>query len=527
MTDTPKELLDIPDDQLIAFEKELVRDNCLKDIFFLAKEIFPHHFTSATPDFHKQIVNSVLKEGLVEKKRKLFVCISVSHDKAKELYTIPLKREFESNPALIKYFSDVRPSNKWTEDELEFTNGVKVVSKGRGQAIRGTKFISQRPNVILIDDLEDEEAVNTPEQRQITQNWFDFDVTDALSVENRHHIAIAAPRGGGKSTLFLLMITYLILFPQRVSTSLLAFIGTILHDDSMLNKLIAKKSEYADKYSEWQALKFKALTDDKSIWQERMPLDQLLEEKRKDLYKFSREKQNEPIPIGAGMFKKDYFVTWETLPEVANYYLTVDLACTDKEYSDYTVIMVTCVDPTNTIYVVEYTRHRYADPDEILNEIFRLADKYPNVKSIGIEKTAFQRFLIVNFLKAQKLRPLGKKRYSVCELKADRDKTRRIAELQPWFSTKQILIRHTMVELQEELLMFPKATHDDVADCLAYVVQRGFLSAPDPAPVPKQNIEGTFFEARQAIKKFKKLRANKSNNRFGNEQLYKRALGWH
>lgn len=511
--------------QLLEIERDLVRERC-KDIFFLSREILPHHFTSATPDFHREIVSSVLKEGLVEKGRKLFVCVSVSHDKAKELYTIPLKREFESNNALIKYFPGIRPSDKWTEDELEFTNGVKVVAKGRGQAIRD-KFISQRPNVILIDDLEDEEAVNTSEQRQTTQNWFDFDVLDALSIENRHHIAIAAPRGSGKSTLFLLILIYQILFPERVASSLLAFIGTILHDDSMLNKLIAKKAEYADKYSEWKSLKYKALSDDnKSIWQERLPVDQLLEEKRKDLYRFSREKQNEPIPIGAGMFKKEYFKTWETLPDVANYYLTVDLACTDKEYSDYTVIMATCVDPLNTIYVAEYTRQRYADPDEIINEIFRVADKYPNIKSIGIEKTAFQRFLIVNFMKAQKLRPLGKKRYSVCELKADRDKTRRIAELQPWFSTGQILIRHTMVELQEELLMFPRATHDDVADCLAYVVQRGFISAPDPKPIPKVNTEGTFFEARQALKKYNKLRANKSNNRFRSDELYMRALGW-
>lgn len=517
---------DIPDSQLIQLEKELVRDKCLEDIFFLAKEIFPHHFTAPTPEFHREIVRNVLKDGLVEKKRKLFVCVSVSHDKAKELYTIPLKREFESNPALIKYFSDVRPSGKWTEDELEFTNGVKVVAKGRGQAIRGTKFISQRPNVILIDDLEDEESVNTQEQRQITQNWFDFDVSEALSVEDRHHIAIAAPRGFGKSTIFLLVLCYLILFPQRVTQSLLAFIGTILHDDSMLNKLIAKKAEYKDKYGHWKDLKFKALVDGKSLWQERHPASQLEEEKRKDLYRFSREKQNEPIPIGAGMFKSDYFKTWETLPAQANYYLTVDLACTDKEYSDYTVIMVTCVDPTNTIYVVEYTRKRYVDPDDTINEIFRLADKYPNVKSIGIEGVSFQRFLIVNFLKAQKARPLSAKRYGICELKADRDKTRRISELQPWFATGQILIRHNMVDLQEELLMFPKASHDDVADALAYVIQRGFITAPDPAPEPKQDIEGTFFQAKEAIKKFNKLRSNKSNKRFSSEELYMRAIGW-
>ena len=451
---------------------------------------------------------------------KYIVCISHSFDKAKEMYTIPLKRKFETSEFLACDFPDVRPATKWTEDELEFTNGVKVIAKGRGQSIRGTKHLAQRPNIILIDDLEDEEAINTSEQRQKTQNWFDYDVEPALARDmERKFFAIAAPRGFGKSTTFFRRLIWAILNPEKEPFNFVAFIGTVLHDDSMLNKLIKQKE---DKYKHWEVFKFQALTDERSIWPQKQSTQELIQERQQDIYKFSREKQNDPIPIGVGMFRKEYFKTWDKLPENMHYFITVDLACTDKTYSDYTVIMVTALDSNNNLYVIEYTRQRYVDPDTIIKEILRLADKYPT-KRIGIEKTNFQRFLIVNFQKAMRERDTNKRRYVVQELNPDRDKTRRIATLQPWFSNGYIFIRYTMADLQEELLMFPRATHDDVADALAYVVQPNFLVKPSKKAPPPKQYEGTMKQLIDRNKRFSKLRRMPENKMFSHTELYEYA----
>ena len=46
-------------------------------------------------------------------------------------------------------------------------------------------------------------------------------------------------------------------------------------------------------------------------------------------------------------------------------------------------------------------------------------------------------------------------------------KNDRIVGLQPFFNNGQILIKPSMVELERELLMFPKAEHDDVIDALS------------------------------------------------------------
>ena len=83
----------------------------------------------------------------------------------------------------------------------------------------------------------------------------------------------------------------------------------------------------------------------------------------------------------------------------------------------------------------------------------------------GVEKVGFQRFLIKNFVKERKKRKLH---FPVEEIDAKGDKVSRIARLQPWFSSGDIHIRADMLDLKEELLDFPRARHDDLADSLSF-----------------------------------------------------------
>jgi phage terminase large subunit-like protein len=66
--------------------------------------------------------------------------------------------------------------------------------------------------------------------------------------------------------------------------------------------------------------------------------------------------------------------------------------------------------------------------------------------------------------------------FMIEELKADVDKERRIKGLQPRYACGSIYHKANMGELEEELLLFPKSPHDDIADALAYVPQIGFVS---------------------------------------------------
>lgn len=394
--------------------------------------------------------------ALVTGRKHFVVYTSNSHDKAVDLIK-PIKYEFENNKILRLVYGD-QVSQKWAEGEFELKDlRAKVYARGRGQSVRGLKFISYRPDLVILDDIEDDQEVENRDLRLDTQRWLDQQVMKGIE-------------------------------PKRGT---LLVVGTVLHPDSLIANLVTKK-ERPEKYARFFPLRHDALdANGKSIWPDKFSTESLEEERRLDPYSFAQERMNEPIPLESGTFKKAYFQYYEldsgnlvvrrdgkiekSVPlEACNVYLTVDVAITTKEYSDFTVLIVVAVTPDNDWFVLEYTRERWADPQQTINELFRLNDKY-KVRLNGIETVAAQKWLYVNLQKEMKTR---NRFLSLQELKADRDKTRRISALQPRFANGAVYLRQSMTVLEEELVLFPKSPHDDVSDALAYI--------PQIAQAPKQ-----------------------------------------
>ena len=65
----------------------------------------------------------------------------------------------------------MRGTDTWTTDRLVLTNSVVLQALGAGQSLRGVKHLDQRPDLCLIDDLEDEESVRSPEARAAMMRW--------------------------------------------------------------------------------------------------------------------------------------------------------------------------------------------------------------------------------------------------------------------------------------------------------------------------------------------------------------------
>src|SRR5699024_2493269 len=59
-------------------------------------------------------------------------------------------------------------------------NGVKIMARGAGGQMRGMRYGSTRPQLIILDDLEGDENVSTKDQMQKTRNWFNEDALPAL-----------------------------------------------------------------------------------------------------------------------------------------------------------------------------------------------------------------------------------------------------------------------------------------------------------------------------------------------------------
>ncbi len=349
-------------------------------------------------------------------------------------YLTPIKEELENNKLLNGVFKIVK-REKWSENEIELTiDGIpkKIIVGGNDFKIRGQKFLENRPDLIIIDDAEDDEMVKSQPRREDFEHWLLYSLDPALSIENNKIIVV----------------------------------GTILHRDSQLSKLMTGEGKYRD----WFTKLYQAIKDNKALWEEGLGLEWLLNEKNKDPYKFAQEYMNTPVPYEYSMFKNEYFDDYAEPPKDLLINITVDLACSDKNYSDYTVIMPCGIDMFGDLWVLPYIRGRYIDPDEILDQMFKAYLRYANSGNIGwkfgkfgIEKVAFQRFLIKNFNRERKKRGL---RFPVVELDARGDKVTRISQLQPLFASGDIHMRSSMIDLKEELLDFPRARHDDTAESL-------------------------------------------------------------
>lgn len=147
-----------------------------------------------TPEFHREIItdfhssapllawivfrgggkSTIAEEAIVLQAalREFRNCLIVgaSEPKAQErLHAI--RRQFEKNEYLRYAFDDLR-GQPWADDSLELSTGITIKAMGRGQAIRGTKNEDFRPDLILVDDIEDLQSVATPEGRKKVSDWF-------------------------------------------------------------------------------------------------------------------------------------------------------------------------------------------------------------------------------------------------------------------------------------------------------------------------------------------------------------------
>ena len=188
--------------------------------------------------------------------------------------------------------------------------------------------------------------------------------------------------------------------------------------------------------------------------------------KEQSSYIFSCQYMLSPIDDSEATFKREHMKYWDKLPEFAHKYMTIDLAISQKETADYTVLMVIGETANKELYVIEYIRQRMK-PNETLEAIFQLADKH-TFRKIGIETVAFQKAMLY-YIKDEARR--RGKYLPLVELKADRDKIRRIRSLQPLFEDKKVYIERGMDALERELLEFPYSKHDDCLDALAYILQ--------------------------------------------------------
>jgi len=459
--------------ELTQEQKTKLLEKMYRDIEYFAKVCVPHHVTSETPDFHREVF-SLLNDDTVRKKaviaprehakstianlifllhrvlfrREKFVVIVSESFGQSVLFLDAVKRELEVNETIKYLFGDLK-SDKWAEADIVTATDIRITCKGSGQRMRGLKYRQYRPTLVILDDFESEANTETQDQRDKLFRWINGAVLPGLDRNGR-----------------------------------ILLIGTIVHNDSYLNHI-----RKLGKATGWKVLYFQAeITDEndnpKALWEQRIPLKELHEKKAEyaaqgllDLYymeymNIAQDPEGQPftqdmIQYYTGTVERNDQGWWIRTDskdgpeyEPVNLYIGLDPSL-GKSKGDWTVFVVIAINATGKIYVISVERLRI-NPVEIVEKMFDYGRRYPGVLQV-VETVAYQESLI-HFARDR----MRKENFHIPikEVKPRMRKSERLLKMQPYFASLRVKLRREHTALITELLEFPKGANDDTLDAL-------------------------------------------------------------
>lgn len=485
------------------------------DMEFFGRAYFPHYFSRQSPEFHRELDN-IWQQGVLKgrapttpaKKKEISrmpgtkrvvaaprghakstcltfkgtmhsivyeykhypIIISDSSEQA-EGFLDNIRVEFEENEALREDFGNL-VGKVWRSNVLITSTNIKVEAIGSGKKIRGRKHRNWRPDLLILDDIENDENVRTPEQRAKLESWF----------------LKAVSKAGDDYTDII-------------------YIGTLLHYDSLLAKTLnnpgyraikyravisfskeddlwkqwediftdlSNENREADARSFFEANREKMLEDTEVLWEEKLSYyDLMVMRVTEGEAAFNSEEQNEPINPEDCTFNLEWF----------EYYNEAEIDFKDRNYlffgfvdpslgktnrSDFSAIITLAKHKvTGYMYVMDADIER-RHPDKIITDVLEKEkwlrrDFRRGYKKFGAETVQFQWFLKEELAKASARAGLY---LPIEEVPQTSNKIMRIQTLQPDVKNHYIKFNPRHKELMEQMEHFPMAAHDDGPDAL-------------------------------------------------------------
>lgn len=227
-------------------------------------------------------------------------------------------------------------------------------------------------------------------------------------------------------------------------------------------------------------------------WEHKKSVESL--KRQLDNWLFSGQYLNDPIDVDTVEFKPHWFKPF-MMDEALGHKLSrsaalmsVDPAFRLKQTNDNSGICITKTSDENFVYVLEAMKKKL-NPKDLVDEIFRLYDIYKPYKVL-VETVSAQIVLIPLLQSEMQKRNVY---FQIEEVRPSTDQTKaaRIRGLVPRYANGQIFHAPHLKDLEQELLEFPRGTHDDIIDSLSYQVPfwRGVTNNPhhDEAPYMSMN----------------------------------------
>lgn len=485
------------------------------DLEFFGRAYFPHYFSRPSPEFHREL-DDIWQQGVLKGRFPLTpsdakaisrlpgvrrvvaaprghakstnltfkgtmhstlyqykhypIIISDSSDQA-EGFLDNIRVEFEENPAIREDFGDLAGS-VWRSNVLVTKTNIKIEAIGSGKKIRGRKHRNWRPDLLILDDVENDENVRTPEQRAKLDGWFKKAVSKA----------------GDDYTDIV-------------------YIGTLLHYDSLLANTLKNPAYRAIKYQavisfssaddlwqKWESIYTDLENDDRErealaffqdhraamlegtqvLWEEKLSYyDLMVMRVSEGESAFNSEMQNEPINPDDCIFVQEWFEFYNEAEinfrdQVFQFFGFVDPSLGKTKKSDFSAIVTLAKHKTSGyMYVVDADIER-RHPDRIITDVLE-KEKWLRAtfgrgyKKLGAEVNQFQWFLKEELAKASARAGLY---LPIEEVQQTSDKVLRIQTLQPDIKNKYIKFNPKHKRLLEQLYHFPMGAHDDGPDAL-------------------------------------------------------------
>ncbi len=440
-----------------AFDKDTPQirtarvDRARKDFDYFKETYFPHYFSAPAAPFHREMVRLAVKHTRVViaaprghakstvvtfafvmwmllTGQSMFAAIASASAPEARAFLASIREELEENQKIIGDFGDLRGGPPWNTRVLRFSNGARLRALGAGERFRGMKNRQYRPDLIVCDDIEDDEGVESPDQRKKLRRWFFRALTNTLAPQGR---------------LFV--------------------VGTILHDDSLLSELLLNDT-YVGRI--WKAVQ----DDGTALWPAVWPIG-ALDAKRREIGTLEFEQEFQQNPAREQIFQKEwirYYDPREIRGKRLSIYMVVDPAIGKKKTNDFFAITVIGIDEKDgTIYVLAVFEDRLRVGEQV-DKIFEYYLEYKPL-SVGIETIAYQEAL------KQLVDAKSKKDHlwiPTEELKPDEDKVRRIMVLSSLVERADIWFHPSLKAwVDGEVLPFPRARHDDGLDALEQAVK--------------------------------------------------------
>lgn len=445
---------------------------------------FEHHFRLKSPNFHYKILIESIKHRYfaavaprgaakstvltflkpihyISFKKKRFIVIVQNTYKKAIMSLETIKNEIKENQKLRKDFPIEIRKDSEGDSIFRHKDGfeIRVLCKGAEQigSVRGEKFGAYRPDYILIDDLEDDIMVRNPENRVNLKDLYDKALIKAGDVNTE-----------------------------------VDAIGTILHDDSLIAKLVDPNEYKAYRKLFYRARYENTVTGETcSLWPEKWSVEELNQMERDDPTTFAQEMQNDPVSGMKIFFEKEDFRRWYieegcyilyddqnkiiSKGEMRNCKpaIACDLAWDEKRRSDGTAVVPAYLTPNSELLIEKYFYEKGVKPDQLEEILFTMAERMEAVTGkpvpIGFEKGKMEKMAKWNLKQAMKRR---NKFLMTKDLDWDADKISRIVtRLQPRYKQNVIFHKTGMGELEHQLLRIPSGKHDDLPDAVQGLVQ--------------------------------------------------------